>query len=223
VSRPAALVFDLDGTLVDSRRDLAEAVNRTRAELGVAALPVVEVTGMVGEGARKLMQRALAGVVDPAADRAAFDRLFARFLEHYWDTCLETTRPYPGVEAMLGELAAAGLPLALLTNKPEATTHRILEHFDLARRFAAVVGGDTFATRKPDPAGLADIARRLARPLAATMMIGDSPTDAATARAAGSRFALALWGFPPPEVTAPLAAELRAPDPPALARALLAL
>ena len=200
VSRWRGIVFDLDGTLVDSRLDLAQAVNLARAELGLSPLAVAEVLGMVGEGARNLVRRALGGAPEPEL----LERGFAAFLRHYDRVCLDRTRPFPGVDALLERLSAR-LPLAVLTNKPERFSRRIVEHLGWGRRFERVVGGDTLATRKPDPEGLRAIAARLGAPPAALLLVGDSRIDARTADAAGSGLVLVSWGFASPAERADLA------------------
>lgn len=205
VPRPAALVFDLDGTLIDSRRDLAAAVNQVRGELGLPVLTLGQVVAMVGEGARVLVQRALG----PEVRGNAFEEAFASFLRHYRRGCLDHTRPYPGVVELLARLAAA-LPLAVLTNKPAETTSLILARLGLAGYFRAVIAGDTLPTRKPDPAGLLQLARGFGVPAAALCLIGDSRVDCDTARAAGCSFVLVEWGFPAPPERAALAVPLRA-------------
>lgn len=208
-----AVVFDLDGTLVDSRHDLAEAVNRTRAELGLPRLALAEVVGMVGRGARELVRRALGG--DPPA--ALVDRALALFLAHYEPICTERTLPYPGVSELL-EDAARGRPLALLTNKPERPTRRILERFGWTRRFRHVIGGDTLPARKPRPDGLLEIAARLGLDPGEVTMVGDSRVDLETAAAAGSPFVLVEWGFLGAAERAAIANVRRAADVEALRR-----
>lgn len=187
--RPGALVFDLDGTLIDSRRDITAAVNRMRAELGLPPLALERVVTMVGEGARLLVERAL-----PERPEEV-DRALARYLEHYWGGCLETTRPYPGVPEMLASLSAL-YPLALLSNKGEALSRKILDGLDLSRFFCQLLGGDSLATRKPDPGGLRLLAERLEIPVERLLLVGDTWIDAETARNAGCAFALVEWGFP---------------------------
>ena len=196
---PAALVFDLDGTLIDSRRDLATAVNLVRASYGLEPLPLEAVIAMVGEGARNLVARALglgaeadSGV--DAAEAARLDEALGRFFGHYREVCLDTTRPYPGIPELL-EALAPRYPMAVCTNKPERFTHLLLDRLGLAPHFPHVVAGDTLPTRKPDPAGMRLLAERLAVPLAEMMLVGDSGVDAATAGNAGCRFALVTWGF----------------------------
>jgi phosphoglycolate phosphatase len=218
MSRPAALVFDLDGTLVESRRDIATAVNRTRAELALPPLSLDQVVRMVGEGARTLVERALADAV-PAADTSRIDQAFERYRGHYRDVALDTTRPYPGIEEMLSALAPA-YPMAVLSNKSEAMSRRILEALGLAGYFRDLLGGDSLPTRKPDPEGLGLLAARLGVALPGLLLIGDSRIDAATASNAGSRFARVDWGFPrPPGDEVP--ADLVAAHPADLAAALL--
>lgn len=189
--RPAALVFDLDGTLIDSRQDITTAINRMRAERGLPSLPLEKVVTMVGEGARLLVERALGGEVTGEA----LDEALASYLEHYRQICLDTTRPYPGVESMLETLAGL-YPLALLSNKGEALSRRILEGLGLQRFFREVLGGDSLPSRKPDPAGLLLLADRLGVPPERLLLVGDTWVDAMTARNAGSLFALVEWGFP---------------------------
>ena len=188
------VVFDLDGTLVDSRLDLAVAVNATRGRLALPALPVASVAAMVGEGARTLLRRALPeGVAGEA-----FEAALALFLDLYYDVCLDATRAYPGIAELLAELSPQ-LPLAVLTNKPERHSRRILEGLGLAVHFRQLIGGDTLAVRKPDPAGLHRIAADVGTSAAQLLLVGDSPIDAETARVAGSALALVSWGLGSPE------------------------
>jgi phosphoglycolate phosphatase len=201
---PSALVFDLDGTLIDSRRDITTAINRMRDELGLPPLELERVVTMVGEGARLLVERALGPECPP--DRV--DYALARYLDHYWDVCLDTTCPYPGIEEMLGALAER-YPLALLSNKGEALSRRILDGLDLSHCFREILGGDSLPTRKPDPAGLHLLAERLGVSIEKLLLVGDTWVDAETARAAGCRFALVEWGFPRPPKLEDVQAELR--------------
>lgn len=184
-----ALAFDLDGTLVDSRRDLAAAINVVRAARGLAphALPAVE--GMVGDGVVMLVRRAF-----PELDDAALPAAIAEFLTAYERGCLDTTRPYPGIEALLAA-AARRWPLAVLTNKPERLAIRVLAGLGLAGRFQVVVGGDSLPVRKPDPATLLLVAGRLRVPAARLPLVGDSRVDLATARGAGAPVIAVTWGY----------------------------
>ena len=193
--RPAGtlplIVFDLDGTLVDSHRDLTDAANALLEELGAAPLGADEVTGMVGEGAAVLVRRVLkrAGVTVDA--RGALER----FLVHYNARLLATTRPYDGMMETLCRLRDEGRRLAVLTNKPHEATMRVLEGLGLIDLFADVIGGDTTYGRKPDPAGLLALVSNAGVTAAQALLVGDSPVDLATARAAGTAICLARYGF----------------------------
>jgi phosphoglycolate phosphatase len=183
------VVFDLDGTLVDSRRDLATATNAMLGDLGGRPLPEEAVAAMVGEGAGVLVRRALAASgLDPESTGA-----LDRFLAHYDERLLDHTRPYPGVAEMLAALRERRM--AVLTNKPAHATERILEGLDLRRYFGAVIGGDSPYGRKPTPAGLAHLASTAGVECARTLLVGDSPVDLATARHAGTRICLCRYGF----------------------------
>jgi phosphoglycolate phosphatase len=184
------VVFDLDGTLVDSHRDLAEAINALLGELGASPLPHDVVTRMVGEGAPVLVKRALTAVgLDPDTPRA-----LDRFLEHYDARLLDTTRPYPEMAETLVSLHARHR-LAVLTNKPTRATLRVLEGLALDDAFDDVMCGDMAYGRKPDPAGLRELVARAATTVDATLLVGDSPVDHATARRAGTHICLARYGF----------------------------
>lgn len=184
-----ALFFDLDGTLIDSRRDIATALNRLRSELELPPLALDQVVTMVGEGAKVLVRRALADWHEEP-DRELLDR----YLGYYEEVCLDTTAAYPGIEEMLAALSAR-YPMAVLSNKGERLSVEILEGLDLAWRFKEILGGDSLPTRKPSPAGLHALADRLDVPVERLMLIGDSRIDAETARNAGCAFALVEWGF----------------------------
>jgi phosphoglycolate phosphatase len=184
------VVFDLDGTLVDSSTDLANAVNALLAELGDSRLPDPQIVSMVGEGAAVLVQRAMtASGLDPQTPGA-----LDRFLAHYNAHLLDYTRPYPGMVAALQKLAAR-LPLAVLTNKPGYATDRVLEGLGLREYFRETIGGDTPFGRKPSPAGLKHLAEVANLPVASVLLVGDSPVDLATARNGGAQICLARYGF----------------------------
>ena len=185
------IVFDLDGTLIDSRRDLADAANALVLEHGGRPLPVEDITAMVGEGAALLVRRALraAGLASTEVEPA-----LRRFLELYDERLLVHTVLYEGTREALAILATRA-PLAVLTNKPQRPTERILEGLDIARYFSTVIGGDTALPRKPDPAGLESLIASAGTIAADTMMVGDSVIDLRTARAAGTRLCLVSYGF----------------------------
>jgi phosphoglycolate phosphatase len=184
------IVFDLDGTLIDSRQDLADALNQLILELGGTPLPVEAIALMVGEGAPVLVRRAL--------DMAALDadplEALGRFLNIYEACQLVHTRPYAGTMEMLAALAGR-YHLAVLTNKPSAATRQILDGLGLAPWFADVVGGDSPFQRKPDPAALLHLIAQAHATPATTMMVGDSAIDLETARRAKAKVCLARYGF----------------------------
>ncbi|HSG01258.1 MAG TPA: HAD-IA family hydrolase [Vicinamibacterales bacterium] len=184
------VVFDLDGTLIDSVRDLAESTNEVVVSYGAEPLPPEAVAAMIGDGARKLVARALAARQLTAPVDEALERYFAiydrRLLNH--------TRPYAGVVEAVRELSSRG-PLAVLTNKPEAPARRLLEAFDMADRFGWIVGGDGPFPRKPDPRSLLHVMLEAAVSAEETVLVGDSAIDAETARRAGVRLCLARYGF----------------------------
>lgn len=187
----ALIVFDLDGTLVDSRKDLAFAVNHMLATLGADPLPDAAVTSMVGEGARVLVDRALESAGLPLSDSP---RALALFLESYEAHLLDETRPYEGVPAVLAALHEVA-HLAVLTNKPARASRRILAGLEIQRYFADVIGGDGELGRKPDARGLLHLIAAARESRGRTMMIGDSRIDLETARNAGVACCLARWGF----------------------------
>jgi phosphoglycolate phosphatase len=185
------IVFDLDGTLVDSRRDLADAANVLLEELGGAPLPVDEIAGMVGEGAALLVRRALHAAGVPRND---LDAALARFLTLYDERLLVHTRPYDGTREVLDALNRHA-PLAVLTNKPQRPTVTILQGLELDRHFRWIIGGDTEYGRKPEPAGLKYLVASAGSGPDDTVLVGDSVIDVRTARAAGTRMCLVSYGF----------------------------
>jgi phosphoglycolate phosphatase len=198
MSRFRLLVFDLDGTLIDSVDDLAAAVNSTLAELapGTAALPVPLVRALIGQGAAKLVERGLrrAGLAHDVAEALPL------FLRHYEAGLLDRTRLYPGVAEGLAELG--GYTLAVLSNKPGPLCRAILEGLGVASRFARIWGAGDFAGRKPDPGPLLSLIEELGASRGETLMIGDSAIDVLTARAAGVAVYAVTWGLDPASLDA---------------------
>jgi phosphoglycolate phosphatase len=188
--RPTLVVFDLDGTLIDSRRDLADAANALIAERGGAPLSVDRIAAMVGEGAALLVRRALAAAALDSESPGALPR----FLQLYDERLLAHTTLYDGVAGALDALAPHA-QLSVLTNKPTHATERILAGLGLRERFRDVLGGDTPFGRKPDPAGLCELIARAGAAPATTWLVGDSKVDLETARRAGVRVCLARYGF----------------------------
>lgn len=190
---PATIVFDLDGTLVDTAPDLCAALNHALGVLGRPAVPADDVRHMVGHGARKLLEKGLAatGTMRPDLVEAGV----APFLAYYADHIADGSRPYPGVEAALSALAAAGSRLAICTNKPFALSKALVSALGWDGRFAANLGFDSVPAPKPDPGHLfAAIAAAGGEP-ATTVFIGDSITDTTTARAAGIPVIAVSFGF----------------------------
>lgn len=185
------VVFDLDGTLVDSRRDLAEAANATLMSFGAATLPEATIGRMVGDGAPVLVARAFAAAGAPQPPDA-----LARFLSIYHSRLLTHTRPYEGITEVLADLAPR-VTLGVLTNKPREPTVAILEGLDLTRYFpdAQILGGDGPFARKPDPSGLRHLMAIVGVSADTTLLVGDSIIDWRTSRAAATRACLARYGF----------------------------
>jgi len=185
-----AFLFDLDGTLVDSRRDIAEAANALLEECGAAPLPEERIGRMVGDGAAVLVARAF-----EAVGMAAPGNALERFIAIYGRRLLRHTRPYPGIPEVLSQLSQRAR-LAVLTNKPIAGAREILEGLDLARYFgASVMGGDGPFPRKPNPSGLQHLAAAAGVTAETTMLVGDSVIDWRTARAASTAICIARYGF----------------------------
>jgi phosphoglycolate phosphatase len=199
------VLWDLDGTLVDSAGDIAAAVDRTLVRTGRAPLGEALVRGFIGDGARKLVDRC----VEAAGGRPGEGDL-AVFLEEYGAALVVRTRVYDGLVAVLDAVRA---PMAVVTNKPEAFSRTILAGLALARFFPVVIGGDTFPVRKPDPTMLHEALRRLDAPDG--VMVGDGPADVGAARAAGLPMIGVGWG-----IAAPLGADVSVATPTALLEAL---
>jgi len=189
---PRALLFDLDGTLVDSVPDLAAALAILLAERGRPPLGIAAVTAMVGDGAAKLVERALAA---SGAGGTPLGPALDRFLALYEANATRLTRVYDGVPEGLGALADAGWRLALCTNKPERATRAVLEALGLAPHFAVVLGGDSLPTRKPDAGPLLAALDRLGVAPSRAAMVGDHANDVLAARNAGTAAILARYGY----------------------------
>jgi phosphoglycolate phosphatase len=178
------IVFDLDGTLVDTAPDLIATLNTILAREGLPPVAFAAARNMVGGGARHMIERGLAaaGVRRAAAE---VERLCGQFIEHYAGHIAEHSRPFPGVEAALDALARRGCRLAVCTNKLEWLSLKLLRALRLADRFAAICGADTFGVQKPDAAILRGTVARAGGHADAAIMVGDAITDIAVARAAG--------------------------------------
>jgi phosphoglycolate phosphatase len=189
--------LDLDGTLLDTRADLVASTNHVRATFGLGPLDPESVYHLVGRGARVLVERALGPEHQDGHDEAV-----RVFLAHYQEHCLDHTVAYDGMIAALDRLSPLGIRFSVVTNKPEKLTRKILDGLGLTERFAAIVGGDTFPERKPDPRGVEHVRARCAVDKDRSVMVGDSPVDAETARAAGIACCGVLWGLDPEGIRA---------------------
>lgn len=187
-----AVVFDLDGTLIDSAPDIHAASARMLAEAGLPPLGFTQIRGFIGNGVPVLVERIMAAS-GLAPDADLHRDLVASMLRHYEAAPAELTTLYPDAAAAVSQLQAAGFALGICTNKPEAPTREILGIFGLAEAFAAVVGGDTLAERKPHPAPLHAVLEQLGTRTA--LYVGDSEIDAETAARADVAFALFTKGY----------------------------
>ena len=186
------LIFDLDGTLVDSAPDLQRAVNNVLAEQGAQPLGLAEIRNMIGDGASQLLARAFAAASMQLRDPAA---ALQQFFNFYAVDPTANTKLYEGVRETLAAAARRGIDMAVCTNKPAGPARVILERLGVLGHFSALVGGDTHAYRKPDPRMLTQLLEQYGVAGARALMVGDSEVDAATARAAGVPFALMTYGY----------------------------
>ena len=191
MTSPHIVVFDLDGTLIDSAPDIHAAANVMLREIGREALDLPRIVSFIGNGVPKLVERCLDAT--GGRDEAGFRAALAIFRRAYDADAATLTRPYPGVPEMLEALGGAGFSMGICTNKPEAPARAILEALGLARWFGAVIGGDTLPVTKPDPAPLREAVVRLGGGRA--VYVGDSETDEATAKAAGLPFLFFTGGY----------------------------
>jgi len=193
MSRPT-IVFDLDGTLVDTAPDLLDSLNHSLLAGGAALTDTNGFRRFVGHGGRVMIERAYAAQ-QRALGTAEHDRLFALFLDHYGCNIPGRSLPYPGVPEALARLADRGWLLAVCTNKTETFSKRLLSGVGLADRFAAICGADTFAYRKPDPRHLASTIEMAGGDPSRAVMVGDSQTDIDTAKAAGIPVVAVDFGY----------------------------
>ncbi len=183
------VIFDLDGTLVDSRDDIVRAVNRTLERHGLPARDGAEIAGNVGDGSRVLLARTLS--LDPKDP--ALSPLLDGFLAYYGEHAADSTTPMPGALEALDALSAA--PLAVCTNKPRRATDLVLERLDLARYFRVVVAGGDLPEQKPSPAPIVHIGRLFGVPPSRLVVVGDGVQDVGAGRAAGAKTVAVLGGF----------------------------
>jgi len=186
------LIFDLDGTLIDSKRDLADSVNAMRVHLGEPLLADETVYSYVGNGAPVLVRRAL-----PGRDEEEIERGLRFFLDYYRDHMLDATTLYPGVREGLDELLAADVKMAVLTNKPVRFSEHLIKGLGLDGHFFRIYGGNSFEEKKPHPKGIELLMEEVQTGREQTIMVGDSAVDVMTARNAQVRACGVTWGFQP--------------------------
>jgi phosphoglycolate phosphatase len=189
-----AVVWDLDGTLVDSAPDLATALNTVLDKRGFAGHSLETVRGMIGNGVPKLVERGF-NAIGIRLEPAQLDELVSLFREEYTACATNRSRPYPQVMEALEKIYTLNIPMGVCTNKPEALSRQILEGRGLSGYFNSVVGGDTTSTLKPDPQPLLTCLHELATEPASSLMIGDSAIDVGAARAAGVYVGVVPWGY----------------------------
>jgi len=188
-SEVRCLIFDLDGTLIDSKKDLILSVNATLQEMHREPLDAERIAGYVGRGAPRLIEQALG----PDSTHAECDHGLAHFLSYYRQHMLDNTVTYPGVRE--GLVMLEGMPMAVLTNKPVRFSQAILDGLGLARYFRYVYGGNSFVTKKPDPEGMEKLLRDFGAAPRQAMVVGDSEVDVQTARNSGSWACAVTYGL----------------------------
>lgn len=193
---PEAVLFDLDGTLVDSAPDLTTGVNRMLADLDRAPITEDAVREWIGNGARRLVARALTGQRDVVEEPAEMAEAMESFFRHYMDCLVDRSQVYPGVVEGLERLRDMAMPLGIVTNKPTAFTLPLLQGLGLEGFFSVFVSGDTLAVKKPDPAPLLHGAAQLGVAIERSYYVGDSAADRDAARAAGALLIRVPYGYP---------------------------
>lgn len=197
---PLTVVFDLDGTLVDTAPDLVDALNVILAREGLPPIPYAKARTMIGGGARRMVEAGLT-FQKRACTVSEIDRLFKDFIAHYAIHIADRSRPFPGLDAALDRLAAEGCIFAVCTNKLEALSRLLLDALGLSARFAAICGQDTFGVQKPNPEILRRTIAQAGGSAARAVMVGDSATDIATARAASVPVIAVDFGYAETPVT----------------------
>lgn len=192
---PRAVLFDLDGTLVDTGPDIAAAINRVLADMGRGPYTLERILGWVGEGAPRLVQRALVGGRDGQPPADEFERGLALFYEHYSAGVCVHSKPYPGVRRVLEALRSSGVRIGCVTNKPEHLSRSLLDALALAPLFDVIVGGDTLALKKPHPEPIHHACRVLDLRAEDIVYVGDSITDCRAAAAAGVPMVAVTCGY----------------------------
>jgi phosphoglycolate phosphatase len=191
--KDATIVFDLDGTLVDTAPDLTNTLNEVLARRGHAPVSIEDIRDCVGYGARVMIERALAR----AGAQGDVDRMLAEFLDHYAANIARESRLYPGARGALDRLAAQGATLAICTNKREGLSRRLLQELGIDHYFTALAGRDTFLVAKPDPGHLTGVIALAGGDPARSLMIGDGDIDLKAAAAAAIPMILVSFGYGP--------------------------
>ena len=188
--RATTIVFDLDGVLIDSGRDIANAVNFTLETLGLPKRPVEQIVSFIGPGAEGILRKSLGSAADSLIDQA-----LPIYKARYNEYCVVETTVYPGIPAMLSQLKSAGKAMAVATNKMEAFTHRILDGLGISQYFDLIIGAESVTRRKPDPQAINLILASLQVPPEKTIVVGDATTDIQAAKAAGTISCGATYGL----------------------------
>jgi len=184
-------VFDLDGTLVDSKQDIANSLNWTLTQLGNEPIPLAVIESFVGNGIMPLIKKSVEAAGHPEMEEQAL----ALFRERYWECLLDSTEPFPGVISTI-ETLKNRVKMAVVSNKLESYTHKILEGLDMARYFGGLVyGGDSLPVKKPDPAALLEIVNKLGGSTAKMVFVGDSAVDIETGKRAGAATIAVTYGY----------------------------
>ncbi len=189
-----ALIFDLDGTLVDTAPDLIQATNHVLNSIGRRAVDLNEFRGFVGHGAMNLIERGTLAT-GSAVDSETLKRLHRDFLDYYGSNVSACSKVFDGLPSLLNEAHLRGIKMGVCTNKVEGLSHKLLGELDLAKWFGAVVGGDTLPIMKPDPAPYREVAKRLGVDASRTIMFGDSETDIRTAQNTGVPVIAVTFGY----------------------------
>ncbi len=196
-----ALIFDLDGTLVDTAPDLHAATNHVLGLIDRPAISMAELRAFVGHGAMNLIERGVAATGD-AVDQATLKKLHGNFLEYYGDNVADHSVVFDGLLAVLDKAQSRGLKMGVCTNKVEHLSHKLLTELNMMQKFGSLIGGNTLAVMKPDPAPLIEAATRLGVNPKNIMMVGDSETDIRTAQNAGVPVLAVTFGYTSQHVSA---------------------